>query len=363
MVKGQEWEVVGGSDKGGILVRADKGTTSPQLATRLATGAVVEEVQLIGERLHFRKVSGQGPDEGWVSLRITGKDLLVKKAPKAPAPKAAPNAAGSAPPVSKHPPAAKAKGADGGFESWMAELREKYEHIVDEIKMPADVHTFTKEELELFFESHGSIRPAGKSKPPPAPAKPPPPPAESAEESDFFPQFSAKQALQLTEEIRQGFNEPPWREKLRRLQARFPQRKTKDHVHVSQYFAAFETLALTVYRKVLPRWGMEGSWEGVRELTARLETAMRNSRVRALQEEINGLMGLPRDAVLRPPKHQETFFAYRPLRNGSVPAPPCAFVYDEDGDEGHEFLVEDEATGELEEDRAPRPMQALSGGL
>ena len=45
------WEVVGGGDKGGILVRAGQATSSEQLAERLATGALVEQLQLIGERL------------------------------------------------------------------------------------------------------------------------------------------------------------------------------------------------------------------------------------------------------------------------------------------------------------------------
>ena len=36
----------------------------------------MEELQLLGERLEFRKLSGDGPDSGWVSLSIKGKALL-----------------------------------------------------------------------------------------------------------------------------------------------------------------------------------------------------------------------------------------------------------------------------------------------
>ena len=39
-----ERQVVGGADKGGILVRAGQGTGSEQLAERLSTGATVEEL-------------------------------------------------------------------------------------------------------------------------------------------------------------------------------------------------------------------------------------------------------------------------------------------------------------------------------
>ncbi|CAE7617342.1 unnamed protein product [Symbiodinium natans] len=78
---GPRWKVVGGGDKGGILaplpVREKRETTSEQLEARLGTDAVVEELQLSGDRLHFKKIEGDGPDTGWVSIRLKGKELLV----------------------------------------------------------------------------------------------------------------------------------------------------------------------------------------------------------------------------------------------------------------------------------------------
>jgi len=73
------WEVVGGVDKGGILVRAGQELSSPLLPARLATGAVVEEAELLGDRLRYRRRAGKGPDDGWVSLRLpgNGKELLM----------------------------------------------------------------------------------------------------------------------------------------------------------------------------------------------------------------------------------------------------------------------------------------------
>lgn len=73
------WQVTGGSDKGGILVRKGQDLKSAQCDERLSTGALVEELALVGERLNYKIISGTGPDEGWVSLKISGKDLLVKK--------------------------------------------------------------------------------------------------------------------------------------------------------------------------------------------------------------------------------------------------------------------------------------------
>jgi len=77
--KRQQWEVVGGVDKGGIMVREGCDLKSPAASDRLATGSMVEELELVGERLHYRLVTGKGPDKGWVSLRIGGKDLLVRE--------------------------------------------------------------------------------------------------------------------------------------------------------------------------------------------------------------------------------------------------------------------------------------------
>mmetsp|Transcript_96654 Transcript_96654/g.171915 ORF Transcript_96654/g.171915 Transcript_96654/m.171915 type:complete len:325 (-) Transcript_96654:139-1113(-) len=79
----KRWEVVGGSDKGGILVREGQSTSSKQLQDRLSTGAVVQQLAVHGERLNYLRLSGTGPETGWVSLTISGKELLVEKKPSA----------------------------------------------------------------------------------------------------------------------------------------------------------------------------------------------------------------------------------------------------------------------------------------
>eukprot|EP00413_Alexandrium_margalefii_P009225 CAMPEP_0204533570 /NCGR_PEP_ID=MMETSP0661-20131031/12360_1 /ASSEMBLY_ACC=CAM_ASM_000606 /TAXON_ID=109239 /ORGANISM="Alexandrium margalefi, Strain AMGDE01CS-322" /LENGTH=640 /DNA_ID=CAMNT_0051539927 /DNA_START=66 /DNA_END=1988 /DNA_ORIENTATION=- len=76
----QNWSVVGGADKGGILVRTGQATTSKQADERLSTGALIEELELVngGERLHYKLLRGTGPAEGWVATKVPGKDLVVK---------------------------------------------------------------------------------------------------------------------------------------------------------------------------------------------------------------------------------------------------------------------------------------------
>lgn len=81
---GQLWRVVGGQKLGGIVARRGKELSSALLGTRghsqlLARGAVVQELELCGERLHYKKVSGEGPEFGWVSLQsIKGHGLLER---------------------------------------------------------------------------------------------------------------------------------------------------------------------------------------------------------------------------------------------------------------------------------------------
>jgi len=72
------WEVVGGGDKGGIIVRESEKLCSREVG-RLSRGALVRTLELcfVGGRLRYELVSGAGPASGWVSLGSSGKELLV----------------------------------------------------------------------------------------------------------------------------------------------------------------------------------------------------------------------------------------------------------------------------------------------
>lgn len=71
-----QWLVIGGADSGGILVRSGQDLKSGKVASRLSTGSLVKQLELRGERLHYGLVKGTGPAEGWVSLKVSGKELL-----------------------------------------------------------------------------------------------------------------------------------------------------------------------------------------------------------------------------------------------------------------------------------------------
>mmetsp|Transcript_54766 Transcript_54766/g.154154 ORF Transcript_54766/g.154154 Transcript_54766/m.154154 type:complete len:1237 (-) Transcript_54766:65-3775(-) len=76
--RGRLWEVVGGADKGGILVRSGPDPSAPKENDRLSTGAMVKALQIDGDRLNYERVSGTGPSVGWVATRLPGKDLVVE---------------------------------------------------------------------------------------------------------------------------------------------------------------------------------------------------------------------------------------------------------------------------------------------
>mmetsp|Transcript_310 Transcript_310/g.1038 ORF Transcript_310/g.1038 Transcript_310/m.1038 type:complete len:474 (-) Transcript_310:90-1511(-) len=76
---GPIWEVVGGGDKGGVLVRLGRELASPAEQTRLSTGALVEEVDIVGDRLRYNLVAGTGygPHSGWLSIKVKGAAQVV----------------------------------------------------------------------------------------------------------------------------------------------------------------------------------------------------------------------------------------------------------------------------------------------
>lgn len=74
--EGHRWVVVGGVGKGGIVVRNQKSLNAPECITRLSTGATVEQIELEAGRLHYKKIDGDGPDFGWVSVSSKGKPLV-----------------------------------------------------------------------------------------------------------------------------------------------------------------------------------------------------------------------------------------------------------------------------------------------
>jgi len=66
---GSLWVVTGGHDKGGIVVRNGESVHSPELASKLMTGSTVEEIEVRGNRLHYKRIRGDGPDFGWVTFK------------------------------------------------------------------------------------------------------------------------------------------------------------------------------------------------------------------------------------------------------------------------------------------------------
>lgn len=79
---GKVWRVTGGEGRGGIIVRTERPLDSPKAPERLATGAIVEEMDRDGDRICYRLLDGTGPIFGWVTVRVSDgvheKALLVE---------------------------------------------------------------------------------------------------------------------------------------------------------------------------------------------------------------------------------------------------------------------------------------------
>lgn len=60
-------------------MREGQDLKSPQTAERLSHGAIIEELSKVGERLQYRLQTGTGPAEGWISLKVSGKEIVVPK--------------------------------------------------------------------------------------------------------------------------------------------------------------------------------------------------------------------------------------------------------------------------------------------
>lgn len=368
---GQLWEVVGGSDKGGIVVRSGRELTSPQAAERLSTSALVEELERHGERLHYKLLAGTGPSEGWVSLKLKDKVLLEQRnatrsqsAKPAPVPqntqhpKPKSSAQQKAEPLEKPKdpkpkpsaqqkvePAEKRSTNDDSphdYQARLADLRERYAHL--ELDVPYDAYKWTPEELENYFESGGFIKPVKTAKQETAPEHKPR--QERKTSVPDVPQFSRGEALKIQTELKGGFSNKDFQQALKTLQGNFPNRKSRGHADVAAYFEAFEALTMTVYHAVLPKYDLSGDWNGVNDMFAKMETQLSDRTIKKLMEEINALLGLPRDAVFKPNIKVSTF-VFCPAGNAPSMGFTRQLVQDDDGDEAHEFLVEDPATGEL----------------
>lgn len=223
----------------------------------------------------------------------------------------------------------------------LAELRRQYTYL--DLEIPPDVRTWSLQELETYFKSGGAVRPMSK----PLDAEMSLPAGTSLKRAaSTESEYSVSEALAIQKRLHEEFSARSFQDSLKVLFQQYPERKTKGHCDGPAYFDAFQELTLSVHARIMPTLGLEADWNGVREMMSRMTEAMRHPKVKKSQEEINVLMGLPRDATFTPKKEDELFL-YRPNGDAPVTTYVRPLVTDADGDEGHEFFVEDLETGEL----------------
>lgn len=126
LVQGKFWKVVGGGKSGGIMVKEGRELASAEVPERIATGALLKELDLQKERLQFEKLIGAGPQTGWVSLKLKANTLV------------APALEGE----SKNASAAPASTAKKPTQAWAS---------TDQIKVPLEI-VMSNEEKEFSYE-------------------------------------------------------------------------------------------------------------------------------------------------------------------------------------------------------------------
>jgi len=232
------------------------------------------------------------------------------------------------------------------FTAKLEDLRRKH----PQVKVPPEAWTWSGAELDAWFASGGTSKVPAASPPPKAeasaPAKKDSETPKKRPSSEAFG-YEYTEALVVLKQLMEGFQTDEFQDNLRMLQAQYPERKTKGHLDCVAFFEAFNSQALAVYAKVLPGLGMTADWDGVRQLISKMSDAMLHPKVKKTQEEINVLMGLPRNVQFTPPSKGSELFLYRPDGDGPVAAHSTPLMQDEDGDEAHEFWVEDGESGEL----------------
>jgi len=73
-----QWIVVGGSGSGGVRAQLAPESGASDCGGRLATGARLEQIAMQDDKVLFKKLEGDGPQFGWVSLRHEGVPLMVQ---------------------------------------------------------------------------------------------------------------------------------------------------------------------------------------------------------------------------------------------------------------------------------------------
>eukprot|EP00413_Alexandrium_margalefii_P009773 CAMPEP_0204553790 /NCGR_PEP_ID=MMETSP0661-20131031/27617_1 /ASSEMBLY_ACC=CAM_ASM_000606 /TAXON_ID=109239 /ORGANISM="Alexandrium margalefi, Strain AMGDE01CS-322" /LENGTH=159 /DNA_ID=CAMNT_0051560837 /DNA_START=11 /DNA_END=490 /DNA_ORIENTATION=- len=74
------WRVTAeGLSRGGLLARTGPELKSPASEVLLMRGSRVAQIEVSGNRMSFRKIAGDGPARGWVSLTFKGAPLLTRE--------------------------------------------------------------------------------------------------------------------------------------------------------------------------------------------------------------------------------------------------------------------------------------------
>lgn len=164
-------------------------------------------------------------------------------------------------------------------------------------------------------------------------------------------EYKKKEALAILKALKEAFSERKFQEDLRWIEGRHPKRGWKGHDQQQQFMDLLYDRLVRVYDDVFPRkqFNLPGGWEGYRQMTSRMYKLADDPDVVKAQVDINVVLGLPKNAVLRAPAEDPVCIPVEKphLRksdlSGGYSRP---LLMDASGDLAHEFWEED-ANGDL----------------
>merc|ERR1712137_69897 len=152
-------------------------------------------------------------------------------------------------------------------------------------------------------------------------------------------QFTVPEAVAILEALRDAFKKDSFQKPRRHIEAAHPRRSQRDHGDGPAFMKLLQAQLERVYSVVLPRppWTLDPGWAGFQQMESRMRSVSQEPRVVQLLEEINTLLGFPKQFVIRAPP-EEPVVVEMPDGSGSVPQE--VLLTDEDGDRAHEFWKE-----------------------
>mmetsp|Transcript_44755 Transcript_44755/g.96197 ORF Transcript_44755/g.96197 Transcript_44755/m.96197 type:complete len:220 (-) Transcript_44755:169-828(-) len=169
-------------------------------------------------------------------------------------------------------------------------------------------------------------------------------------------QLTLKEVVKIYDQLTKACSEPEFQRQLRILEARYPRRGNPDHPDQLNYFREIHRVFPVVLKKALsqfPNTGLRATWNGWMDFQTRATAFTSDQKYLKAKGDFNKAMGFPREFTLRPPPEDPVVQEVMHEPGKATMEQDLSLLVDSDGDEAHEFWVEDRA-GQLTKMTKPK---------